>query len=291
MNFRSARRALFTLVVAVAGLGAVRLVTTIPSPISAFDDPSQAAAAVRIDQIKEALIAEYGDRAPQKWGERVPGVITKIDTTEKVVALTLDACGGGGLSNGFDKELIDYLIREDIPATLFINARWIDANHETFMELARNPLFTIANHGALHKPLSVTGRSVYGIKGTADVGEVIDEVLLNERKIESLTGSKPRYFRSGTAYYDEVAVKIVNDLGEKVIGFDVLGDAGATFNREQVRRAFLSSRPGSIIIAHMNHPESETAEGIMAAVPELRSKGFRFVKLEEYDDLLLPVQP
>jgi len=29
----------------------------------------------------------------------------------------------------------------------------------------------------------------------------------------------------------------------------------------------------------------------MAAVPELRSKGFRFVKLEEYDDLLLPVQP
>ncbi|MBE3577556.1 MAG: polysaccharide deacetylase family protein [Limnochordales bacterium] len=261
------------------------LISVPPLTVSASDGDSQDPLPTA-GLTKATLIAKYAGQIPQTWGERVPGVITRIDTSEKVVALTLDACGGGGRSNGYDKELIDFLIREGIPATLFISARWIDANYETFMELAHNPLFTIANHGYLHKPLSVTGRSVYGVGGTADVGEVIDEVLLNERKIESLTGRKPRYFRSGTAYYDEVAVKIVNDLGEKVIGFDVLGDAGATFSKDQVKKALLGVRPGSIIIAHMNHPEAETAEGIMAAVPELRSKGFRFVKLEEYDSLL-----
>jgi hypothetical protein len=44
------------------------------------------------------------------------------------------------------------------------------------------------------------------------------------------------------------------------------------------------AEPGSIILAHMNHPESDTAEGIMAAVPELRNKGFRFVKDTKYID-------
>lgn len=37
----------------------------------------------------------------------------------KSVALTLDACG-----DGFDRDLIDYLIDRRIPATLFVTRRW-----------------------------------------------------------------------------------------------------------------------------------------------------------------------
>ena len=62
----------------------------------------------------------------------------------------------------------------------------------------------------------------------------------------------------------------------------MLGDAGATYTAEQVRAALLTSKPGDIIIAHMNHPGAGTGAGIMAAVPELQKKGFRFVKLGEY---------
>jgi hypothetical protein len=32
----------------------------------------------------------------------------------------------------------------------------------------------------------------------------------------------------------------------------------------------------------MNHPESDTAEGIMDAVPILLERGYRFVHLEEH---------
>jgi hypothetical protein len=32
----------------------------------------------------------------------------------------------------------------------------------------------------------------------------------------------------------------------------------------------------------MNHPGSETAEGVKEAIPELKKQGVRFVKLEEY---------
>ncbi|MFO7818661.1 MAG: polysaccharide deacetylase family protein [Halanaerobacter sp.] len=229
---------------------------------------------------KDEIIAKYRGQNSKEWGEDVSGVITKINTDKKVIALTLDACGG---NDGYDSKLIDFLLTEEIPATLFINSRWIDEHKETFKKLADNPLFTIANHGSRHIPLSVTGKSIYGIKGTESVEEVVDEVITNQEKIEKLTGERPDYFRSGTAYYDEIAVKIVNDLGMQVIGYDILGDAGATFSTEEVEEALLGAKRGSIILAHMNRPQSETAEGIKAAVPKLKRKGFKFVKLEDYN--------
>jgi len=178
--------------------------------------------------------------------------------------------------------LISFLERERIPATLFINARWIDANPEIFKKLAANPLFEIANHGLLHRPASVSGRSVYGITGTRSVAELVNEIEGNARKISALTGVRPRYYRSGTAFYDEVAVQLSQRLGHEVIGFSILGDAGATYRRQQVRSALLKASPGDIAILHMNRPDGETAAGVIDALPELKRRGFRFVKLSDY---------
>ncbi len=230
---------------------------------------------------KKAIVTAYSGQSPEEWGETVTGVKTSLATKEKVVALTFDACGSAK-GKGVDMELVRFLDNEKIPATLFINARWIDANPELFLELAGNPLFTIANHGLMHKPASVNGKSVYGINGTRDVGELVDEIELNARKIEKLTGKRTVYYRSGTAYYDEIAVRVAERLGHKVIGFSVLGDAGATYSADKVAAALLSSSSGSIVILHMNHPESGTGKGVMAAVPQLRKRGFRFVRLSDY---------
>jgi peptidoglycan/xylan/chitin deacetylase (PgdA/CDA1 family) len=230
---------------------------------------------------RKALIRRYSGKKPIAWGDTVPRVVRRLPTTDRVVGLTLDACGGR-TGSGYDAELIETLRRKRVPATLFINARWIEANPRKFSQLAADPLFEIANHGTEHRPLSVTGRSVYGIAGTASVAEVIDEVAVNQRLITKLTGAAPAFFRSGTAYYDDVAVRVVSDLGLRVVNFNVLGDAGATYSAAQVVTAMLSSRPGSIILAHMNRPDHGTAEGIHAALPKLLKRGFRFVHLSEY---------
>jgi peptidoglycan/xylan/chitin deacetylase (PgdA/CDA1 family) len=208
-------------------------------------------------------------------------VVRRLPTGDRVVALTLDACGGR-TGSGYDAELIQTLRREQVPATLFVNARWIQANPREFRQLAEDPLFEIANHGTEHRPLSVTGRSVYGIAGTRSVAEVVDEVAVNQRLITQLTGASPAFFRSGTAYYDDVAVRVVGDLGLQVVNFDVLGDAGATYSASEVADAVLNSTPGSIILAHMNRPDSGTAEGIAASLPKLRERGFQLVVLSKY---------
>jgi peptidoglycan/xylan/chitin deacetylase (PgdA/CDA1 family) len=114
------------------------------------------------------------------------------------------------------------------------------------------------------------------------VGEIYDEIEGNALKIQSLTGRKPKYYRPATATCDEICVEIANALGYEVVHFSVLGDAGATYTKKQVKEALLKAPSSSIILMHLNRPGSETAEGVKEAIPELKERGYRFVKLEEY---------
>ena len=230
---------------------------------------------------RKNIAVEFENQTPKQWGENVKGVKTKLFTNEKVIALTMDACGSP-LGMGYDEKLINFLEQENIPATLFINARWINKNLSTLKKLSLNPLFEIANHGLEHKPASVNGKSIYGLNGTNSVEGLVDEIELNARKIESITHKRPKYFRSGTAYYDEVAVSVANKLNHQVVGFSILGDAGATFSAKKVKEAFLKAKKGEIAIIHMNHPESQTAIGTIEAIQELKKEGFRFVRLSDY---------
>ncbi|MDD2784636.1 MAG: polysaccharide deacetylase family protein [Sulfuricurvum sp.] len=223
---------------------------------------------------------------PKEWGENVSGVTTKFHTDKKEIALTFDACGGSVKSSQFDAGLIDFLSENRIHATLFINSRWIQSNPEIFERLAANPLFEIANHGTAHHPLSVNGKSVYNIPGTASPEEVAHEINGNGDLIEKLTGKRPRFFRSGTAYYDEQAVAIAHQNGVEIVGFSVLGDAGATFSAPNVAQQLESAHAGDIVIFHMNHPESGTREGVMEGISKLKAEGFTFVRLSDVKDRL-----
>jgi peptidoglycan/xylan/chitin deacetylase (PgdA/CDA1 family) len=233
------------------------------------------------ESLRQQFTTRFAGVEPHKWGENIPGVRTRLDTDEKVIAITLDACGSGK-GKGVDARLMEFLIREKIPATLFVNGRWIDANPELFGKLAANPLFEIANHGIRHMPASINGKSAYGIAGTKNAAEVVDEIELNARKIEAIRGVRPKLYRSGTAYYDEAAVQISQGLGHEVAGYSLLGDAGATWSADKVKAALLKAVPGDIALLHMNHPEAGTGAGIIAAVPELKKRGFRFVRMSDY---------
>ena len=225
------------------------------------------------------LNIESFNRAPHEWGENVQGVKTRFKTSTKEVALTFDACGGD-FGNDYDEELITFLQSENIPATLFINERWIKENEEIFLTLAADPLFQIENHGTYHKPLSVDGGEAWGISATGSPEEAFDEIMINHQTVKELINRDMTLFRSGTAYYDEVAVELAQALGYDVVNFDILGDAGATYSSEQVEHALLQARKGSIVLLHMNQPGSGTAKGVMTAIPQLIEKGFEFVTLE-----------
>lgn len=200
---------------------------------------------------------------------------------QKAIALTFDACGGR--HSGYNKALIDYLRKERIPATLFVTGIWIDRNRKTFEELAKDPLFEIENHGLLHRLCSTNGKTKYGVHGTRDIGDVIDEMELNARKIASITGRRPIFFRSATAYTDELSNRVAQRLGMEVISYDILaGDAMRASGKTMARNILSGARHGAIVIMHFNHPELQERQALELSVPELRRRGFVFMKLEDF---------
>jgi peptidoglycan/xylan/chitin deacetylase (PgdA/CDA1 family) len=91
----------------------------------------------------------------------------------------------------------------------------------------------------------------------------------------------PRFFRTGTAYSDDVADRIVTAMADRLVTFSVNGDGGATFTPEEVRSTVTAAAAGSIVLCHMNRPSSGTARGIAAAVPHLTAAGYGFVRLSD----------
>ena len=249
-----------------------------------------------LSDIAAEMRKRHGE-SPTKWAEKMPGITSRlaveppagkpapatdlatalkssVPPAPPVVALTLDACSGA-----YDAELITFLRQRQIPATIFVTGRWLKDNPDTFKDLAKDPLFEIGAHGMAHKPCSVDGREAYNIKGTASMQELVDEVESNARELHRAGTVRPRWFRSGTAFYDDVAVAVIHDLGMNVAGYSIAIDEGATLPAAKVRDKTLAAKNGDILLGHMNHPSSGTRQGLMDALPVLLDKGYVFVRL------------
>jgi len=234
-----------------------------------------------------ALQKKYAGMRPRFFSPWVRGTKKKIDTTEKILVLTMDACGGP-CGSGYDARLIAFLRKEHVPASLFITWRWGRGNKKILEDLGRDPLFTLENHGNFHRPASVAGLSKYGIPGTRSIAELYSEVLVPAKMIYQITGRVPRYYRPGTAYIDDVAVKIVNDMGFDVLSFTVApGDAEVRLPFKIMMKRFMTKvHPGAVVLIHMNRCRGKTALLMEKALPKLRRRGYRFVPLAEYRDRL-----
>lgn len=233
--------------------------------------------------LKEKVSKEFAHSIPGHWGEFVKGVDEDMVVQQKIIAFTFDACGGKN-ADGYDVELIDFLRKENIPATLFVTGKWIDANYDTFIQLSNDPLFEIENHGLNHHPCSVDGETEYGIHGTKDVPDAFDEIEANAEKITKITGRRPKFYRSATAYTDEACAKIAGQLGITIISFDVLsGDAVPFTPIDVIKKNVLDhARPGALVIMHFNRPLWNTFESMQQIVPELRKQGYTFARLKDF---------
>jgi peptidoglycan/xylan/chitin deacetylase (PgdA/CDA1 family) len=195
------------------------------------------------------------------------------------VALTLDACSGA-----YDRRLIDLLVQLRVPATLFVTKRWLDRNAQAVAELQQHPeLFEFENHGTQHVPAVVgpASQRLYGMRVEPDDDALRAEITGGAEAIKALTGRAPRFFRGAGAAYDSAGVHMVQALGYRIAGFSVNADGGARYPAPLVAARLLAVKPGDVVIAHMNHPASGTAEGFARALPPLLQRGVVFVKLSQ----------
>ncbi|MDR1490297.1 MAG: polysaccharide deacetylase family protein [Desulfovibrio sp.] len=227
--------------------------------------------------------APYAKAIPRQWGERLPGVVTRMPVPRqgpKVLFLTLDACGGRR-GSGVDRGILELLREERIPAVIFVSSVWLRDNLALAKELAADGLFELAAHGTRHLPASVSGRFAYGIKGCTSVRALVEEVAGNVSDLAGLSGRRPLWYRSGTAFYDEVAIEVIHSLGLRVAGYTVSLDEGGTLPAAKVAEKALKAESGAILLCHLNRPGCATGRGLAVALPKLKAEGAIFLKLSD----------
>lgn len=210
-----------------------------------------------------------------------------LRTRERTVALTFDADmtadQGPRAAAGerFDNpQLVATLRALKVPATVFMTGRWAEQYPDQARALGRDRLFEVANHSYSH--YAFTG-DCYGLPTvSADRMRADVERAYVAFRRAGVTDPMP-YFRFPGGCYDRRALRALSAAGVTAVQWDVVGgDAFATDPDAVARQVLDGVRPGSVVVLHCTRSAAPATErAVRVIVPELRRKGFRFVKVSQ----------
>ena len=187
------------------------------------------------------------------------------------VALTFDACPTGRPEE-YDERVIEVLVKEKVPATLFMSGRWVEKNSGKAKFLADQPQFEIANHAFWHPHML-----------EKDDERIARELKRTQAVIKKFTGKQALYFRPPFGEVDERLAKLAAEAGLVTVQYDIAsGDPDPGLSAKRIARSVVNgAKGGSIVVFHMNRNGARTAEALPEIIAGLREKGFELVTVGE----------
>jgi peptidoglycan/xylan/chitin deacetylase (PgdA/CDA1 family) len=200
----------------------------------------------------------------------VAGELVRVQTTQRVVALTFD----GGANADAARRVLSILSGEDVPATFFLTGHFV----ETYPTLARaiGRRYPVCNHTVNHSDLR-----------RMSTAQAQREVVRAGEMIQRATGRDTHpCFRFPYGARDTSTLRLVNRLGYTSVRWTV--DTWGWMGRSQqtvtgaTRRVLGSLLPGEIVLMHLGSSrdgstiDSHALPGVIRAV---RARGYRFVTL------------
>ena len=197
--------------------------------------------------------------------------IARVRTHEPVVALTFDACATLKQDNGFDREVFDILKREQIPVTVFPTGRWIETHPAEARELAAQAWIAFGNHSYSHARMTRIPRR-----------KAREQIARTEALIAEL-GRQSVAFRPPAGAWNRAVVRMAARQHLPTVEWDVIsGDAGGHIAAAKMVAVVLAStKPGSIVIFHINGRGPRTREALPDIIRGLRDKGLGFVTVSD----------
>jgi peptidoglycan/xylan/chitin deacetylase (PgdA/CDA1 family) len=208
-------------------------------------------------------------------------------TRDKTVALTFDADmtadEGARAAAGehFDNpQLIATLRKSKVPATVFMTGRWADEYPREAKDIGQDPLFEIANHSYSHYAFT---SDCYGLPTVpeARMRADVERAYAAFRKA-GVRDAMP-YFRFPGGCYDQRSLRALSATGVTAVQWDVVsGDAFATDADAVAQQVLDGVRSGSVVVMHCTRSAAPATErALRTVIPELRHRGFRFVKVSQ----------
>jgi peptidoglycan-N-acetylglucosamine deacetylase len=199
-------------------------------------------------------------------------VIDRINSTDKVVALTFD----DGPNGKYTEEVLNILDREGIKATFFLVGKNVEAYPEITREIMQRG-HIIGNHSYTH-PWKLPFETKQSI---------LNEVHKTENSIYNIDSLHTTLFRPPHGIRSPWMLNVLKNEGYEVITWDDM-----TIDYTKVKSANIANtiikkvRPGSIIVLHdglnLNHKVSRenTVEALDIIIKELKKENYKFVTLQ-----------
>lgn len=201
----------------------------------------------------------------KRIAERYPGCDYFIETTEPIVALTIDD-GPDSIST---PKILQVLSRHQARATFFLISSRVPGNENIVSEIVTGG-HEIGNHLTKEERSIELSREEF-----TDALHEADSVLSDYAKLH--------WFRPGGGWYNAMMISIVREYNYRcALGSVYPVDVLIPWEWFTVQFVLLGVRPGAIIVLHDSGSRGErTARVLGRILPELTRRGFRVVTLSE----------
>lgn len=199
------------------------------------------------------------------------GPVRRVETDEPVVAITFDACATRTQGYTFDRAIYDIIKREGLRATIFVSGKWVDFHPDVMEELVSDGSIEFGDHSYDHPHMADLPRA-----------RILEEIDHTEAALARY-GRKAIAFRPPYGEWSPLLLQVVGERLLPTVTWDVVsGDPseGATA-QGMLQSVVAQTRPGSIVIFHINGRGWNTGQALPWILNGLRKRGFRFVFLSE----------
>jgi len=198
-----------------------------------------------------------------------PRQIKSFDSSSQSIHLTFDMCP----TNVLESSIIEYLIKNKINATFFINVKWIENNSDKDLSFMKNPLFSIGGHGFNHiDPMKESNEEQIN-----DIDKCLK--FWKDREIEIKWYRVPHGHPTENVltYFDSIGLKCASWKGPV---FDKKSKY-THYDPNEVAEIYIkrSLKSGDILIMHANGEGDNTLDILKMLIKESTSKGLGFRKL------------
>lgn len=216
-----------------------------------------------------ALLAGPLGGPAEIWLEAMSGTpklrpIYAVDTQEKKVAISFDACWGAE----YTRPILDILKKYNVKTTFFLVNIWI----EDYPELVKTIVaegHEIGLHSATHPDFAKLSEA-----------QMVRELQDNYDAIVRVSGFKPILFRPPFGSYNNTVIQVCQGMGLHVIQWDVDSLDWKDLSAAEIhQRVVKQVKPGSIVLFHNNG--KHTAAALPGIIETLQREGYEIVPISQ----------
>lgn len=208
------------------------------------------------------------DQESLKILEKYDG-IAMGNSESKNVYLTFDS----GYEAGYTEDILKILRENDINATFFITAHYLNTSPDLVKKMIQNGN-TVGNHTVNHKCLPELTDE-----------EIKEEIMKMHNAIYEVTGYEMTYFRPPKGEFSERTTSIAKDLGYKSVlwsnAYDDWDNSKQGRSEYGKKKIIDNMHNGAIILLHST--SKDNCEMLDSMIKEVTNMGYKFKSLDEFE--------